>query len=104
MADFDPFANQGGPAAWDPEHTDDSKKQAEELLKKVTGDPGAGPSDFGTQPAPGNSPPDPDDVPFEEGTAVSEHAAVDKDAADRDDAATAEPNKGSDPANIDDES
>lgn len=47
MADFDPFANQGGPAAWDPEHTDDSKKRAEELLKRLADDePGSGPSTY----------------------------------------------------------
>jgi hypothetical protein len=49
MADFDPFANQGGPAAWDPEHGDDSKKLTDELLKKLSEDdrdPGAGPSTF----------------------------------------------------------
>lgn len=51
MADFDPFANQGGPAAWDPEHADDSKKQADDLLKKLseeTDEPGSGPSTFST--------------------------------------------------------
>ncbi|MEO7373546.1 MAG: hypothetical protein ABIW36_06505 [Terrimesophilobacter sp.] len=47
MADFDPFANQGGPAAWDPEHTDDSKAQADELLNKVGEESGAEPGDFG---------------------------------------------------------
>ena len=49
MADFDPFANQGGPAAWDPEHGDDSKKLTEELLKKLDetdDEPGTGPSAF----------------------------------------------------------
>lgn len=54
MADFDPFANQGGPAAWDPEHADDSKKRAEELLKRLADDeedePGSGPSTFGLDP------------------------------------------------------
>ncbi len=50
MADFDPFANQGGPAAWDPEHDDDSKKLTDELLSKLDdGDedePSAGPPYF----------------------------------------------------------
>ena len=49
MADFDPFANQGGPVGWDPEHDDDSKKLADELLKKLTDsddEPGSGPSTF----------------------------------------------------------
>ena len=49
MADFDPFANQGGAAAWDPEHAGDSKKQADELLRRLAaddGDPGSGPSTF----------------------------------------------------------
>ena len=47
MADFDPFANQGGPAAWDPEHTDDSKAQADALLKKLAKSSGAEPGNFG---------------------------------------------------------
>ena len=49
MADFDPFANQGGPAAWDPEHEDDSKKQADELLNNLSEDsePGTEPGDLG---------------------------------------------------------
>ncbi len=38
MADFDPFANQGGPAAWDPEHASDVKKQAEELNRRLAAD------------------------------------------------------------------
>ena len=38
MADFDPFANQGGPAAWDPEHASDVKKQAEELSRRIAAD------------------------------------------------------------------
>ena len=38
MADFDPFANQGGPAAWDPEHASDVKKQAEELHRRLAAD------------------------------------------------------------------
>lgn len=38
MADFDPFANQGGPAAWDPEHSTDVKKQAEELNRRLAAD------------------------------------------------------------------
>lgn len=49
MADFDPFENQGGPAAWDPEHADDSKKKADDLLKKLADEddvPGSGPSTF----------------------------------------------------------
>ncbi|MEO6941597.1 MAG: hypothetical protein ABI238_00310 [Terrimesophilobacter sp.] len=51
MADFDPFANQGGQAAWDPEHADDSKKLAADLMKKLAAeedDPGSGPSTFST--------------------------------------------------------
>ncbi len=35
MAGFDPFANQGGPVAWDPEHPDHSKEVADELLARV---------------------------------------------------------------------
>lgn len=49
MADFDPFANQGGPVAWDPEHSTDAKKQAEELNRRLAADsdePGSGPSPF----------------------------------------------------------
>lgn len=38
MANFDPFANQGGPAAWDPEHASDVKKQAEELNRRLAAD------------------------------------------------------------------
>ncbi len=38
MADFDPFANQGGQAAWDPEHSTDVKKQAEELSRRLAAD------------------------------------------------------------------
>ena len=38
MADFDPFANQGGQAAWDPEHAADVKKQAEELSRRLAAD------------------------------------------------------------------
>lgn len=38
MADFDPFANQGGPVAWDPEHSADAKKQAEELSRRLAAD------------------------------------------------------------------
>lgn len=48
MADFDPFANQGGPAAWDPEHSDDSRQKADELLRKAGGTSGAEPGDFAT--------------------------------------------------------
>lgn len=48
MADFDPFANQGGPAAWDPEHDDDSRAKAEELLRGLGDSAGAEPGDFGT--------------------------------------------------------
>jgi hypothetical protein len=48
VADFDPFANQGGPAAWDPEHSDDSRQKADELLRKAGGASGAEPGDFGT--------------------------------------------------------
>lgn len=35
MAGFDPFANQGGPAAWDPDHRDDSRERADQLLDQV---------------------------------------------------------------------
>jgi hypothetical protein len=53
VADFDPFANQGGPAAWDPQHSDDSKKRADELLKNTGEAPGAEPRDFaGGEPDP----------------------------------------------------
>ena len=38
MADFDPFANQGGQVAWDPEHSADVKKQAEELGRRIAAD------------------------------------------------------------------
>lgn len=38
MADFDPFANQGGPVAWDPEHATDVKKQAAELSRRIAAD------------------------------------------------------------------
>lgn len=70
VADFDPFANQGGPAAWDPEHADDSKTRADELLKNAGEAPGAEPSDFGdgseAEPSPdfdsdGDNAEDPDD-------------------------------------------
>lgn len=49
MADFDPFANQGGPVAWDPEHSADAKKQAEELNRRLAADTdesGSGPSSY----------------------------------------------------------
>lgn len=49
MADFDPFANQGGPVAWDPEHSADAKKQAEELSRRLAADTdesGSGPSSY----------------------------------------------------------
>lgn len=49
MADFDPFANQGGPVAWDPEHSADAKKQAEELSRRLAADKdesGNGPSSY----------------------------------------------------------
>lgn len=49
VADFDPFANQGGPAAWDPEHSTDMKKQADELNRRLAADnedPGVAPSSF----------------------------------------------------------
>jgi hypothetical protein len=49
MADFDPFANQGGAAAWDPEHAGDARKQSDELLRRLAAnddDPGSGPSTF----------------------------------------------------------
>ena len=49
MADFDPFANQGGPVAWDPEHSADAKKQAAELSRRIaadTDDVGNSPSTF----------------------------------------------------------
>lgn len=38
MAGFDPFANQGGPAAWDPDHRDDSRELADRLLDQVDDD------------------------------------------------------------------
>lgn len=65
MADFDPFANQGGPAAWDPEHSDDSRKRADELLKSAGEGPGADPSDFGDDGEP-NSAPETDEVATED--------------------------------------
>ncbi len=49
MADFDPFANQGGAAAWDPEQAGAARKQADELLKRLAAEgdePGSGPSTF----------------------------------------------------------
>lgn len=49
MADFDPFANQGGPAGWDPEHASDAKKYSEELRRRIVeaeDAPGAGPSTY----------------------------------------------------------
>ncbi len=38
MVDFDPFANQGGQAAWDPQHSADVKKQADELSRRLAAD------------------------------------------------------------------
>lgn len=38
MAEFDPYANQGGPAAWDPQHRDDSRELADRLLREVDAD------------------------------------------------------------------
>ena len=38
MAGFDPFANQGGAAAWDPDHPDDSRAIADELLGNLDED------------------------------------------------------------------
>ena len=38
MAGFDPFANQGGAAAWDPDHPDHSREIADELLSNVDQD------------------------------------------------------------------
>ncbi|HRN29317.1 MAG TPA: hypothetical protein PK781_04815 [Terrimesophilobacter sp.] len=35
MAGFDPFANQGGPAAWDPQHRDNSRELADKLLAEI---------------------------------------------------------------------
>ena len=35
MATFDQFANQGGPAAWDPEYHDDSRERADELIRNL---------------------------------------------------------------------
>lgn len=52
MADFDPFANQGGPAAWDPEHAGDPKKHSDELRRRIVesgDDPGSGPSTFSAE-------------------------------------------------------
>lgn len=63
MADFDPFANQGGPAAWDPEHHDDSEKLTEEFLKKLRqadNEPGSGPSSYSDTGSPDAGSPDAD--------------------------------------------
>ncbi len=64
MADFDPFANQGGPAAWDPDHAGDARKQADELLRRLAeddDDPGSGPSTFSDDESPdGAASPDAD--------------------------------------------
>jgi len=38
MARFDPYANQGGPAAWDPQHRDNSRELADRLLGEVDDD------------------------------------------------------------------
>lgn len=38
MAAFDPFANQGGPAAWDPQHPNNSRELADRLLRDVDDD------------------------------------------------------------------
>ncbi|GAA3728808.1 hypothetical protein GCM10022239_01940 [Leifsonia bigeumensis] len=58
MADFDPFANQGGPAAWDPEHAGDAKKHSDELLRRLAAtedEPGSGPSKFSDEEPDGES-------------------------------------------------
>lgn len=49
MADFDPFENQGGPLAWDPDHAGDARKQTDELLRRLAAtadEPGSGPSTY----------------------------------------------------------
>lgn len=38
MATFDPFANQGGAAAWDPDHADDSRAIADDLFADLDDD------------------------------------------------------------------
>lgn len=38
MTGFDPFANQGGPAAWDPQYHDNSREVADKLLREVPDD------------------------------------------------------------------
>jgi hypothetical protein len=63
MADFDPFANQGGPAAWDPEHAGDAKKHADELLRRLAAtedEPGSGPSTFADDEPDAEPAPEPD--------------------------------------------
>lgn len=35
MADFDPFANQGGPAAWDPDNAHAAKKSADDFVRRL---------------------------------------------------------------------
>lgn len=43
MAAFDPFANQGGPAAWDPQHHDNSRELADRLLREIDEEPATAP-------------------------------------------------------------
>ena len=72
MADFDPFANQGGQAAWDPEHSADVKKQAEELSRRLAADiDGSGnePSRFSDHGSPADDDPDVENDELPDGTA-----------------------------------
>lgn len=49
MADFDPFENQGGAAAFDPDQAAEVKKLAEKLLAELAGqedEPGTGAANF----------------------------------------------------------
>lgn len=70
MADFDPFTNQGGQAAWDPEHSADVKKQAEELSRRLAADT----DESGNEPTPfpdheNSDEDDSDDTELPDGTA-----------------------------------
>lgn len=72
MADFDPFANQGGQVAWDPQHAADVKKQAEELSRRLaadTEDSGTGPALFSNGNDTDPDAPDSDDDVLPDGTA-----------------------------------
>lgn len=49
MADFDPFENQGGGSALDPDQAAEIKKLAEKFLedlKDLDDEPGSGPANF----------------------------------------------------------